>query len=63
MELLEPALPKLKEAHHLMWQVRQVCNDPVMHKALGKALRHNRVAQRKMSDIKKEVRDADMESV
>ena len=59
-QLLEPALPKLKEAHHLMWQVREVCDDETMRKALGKALRHNRAAQRVMNDIQKEVRDADL---
>jgi hypothetical protein len=52
----ERALPRLEKAHHLMWEVREKCNDESMREYLLDAMRALRKSQRRLKNIESEAR-------
>jgi hypothetical protein len=51
--------PKLAQAHHLMWEVREGCLDPVMEAELLEAMEHVQIARRRLAAIREEAASVD----
>lgn len=57
MRGFEPALPRLQEAHRLMWEVREVCGDDAMRQSLAVSMDANQDAQARVNAIAREARE------
>lgn len=60
MFILDRAAPRLADAHHDLWQVRETCGDPIMAGALTEAMIAVQWAQHRLRVIETEARDAEV---
>lgn len=56
MTIMDPAMPLLRQAHRLMWKVKQLCADDEMMALLSISLEKNREAQSRLVRIENEAK-------
>lgn len=56
--IVDPAMPLLRQAHSLMWQVRAICADDEMIAVLSVSLEKNREAQSRLNRIAGEAKSS-----
>jgi hypothetical protein len=58
MDIFDRATPRLANAHHKLWHVREACHDEIMEAALARAIVAIQDAQSRLRMIEREARAA-----